>query len=145
MNFKMLRAGELLALSGAICLAVSLFEPWYHGIIGTLNLWDTFGPGAVLLLVALLGALTLVASAVADRSTALPVSSGVWCVLLSLVGLVAAIVRLVERPEHAGSLSIGPWLALAGTIAIGVGAWESLRDERQSLYTRGEPAPRPRP
>jgi hypothetical protein len=144
-NLKMLRAGELLALAGAISLTVSLFEPWYHGIIGTLNLWDTFGPGAVLLLVALAGALTMVVSALTERSPALPVSSAVWCVLLGLIGVIAALVRLIDQPEHASSLSIGPWLALAGTIAILVGAWEVLRDERQSLYVPADPAPRPRP
>ena len=145
MNLKMLRAGELLALSGAICLGVSLFEPWYHGIVGKLNLWDTFGPAAMLLLVALAGALTMVAGALTERSTALPVSSAVWCVLLGWVGVVAAIVRLLDTPEHANRLSIGPWLALAGTIAIAVGAWEALRDERQSLYGPVEPEPRARP
>lgn len=145
MSFKQLRAGELLTLSGAICLAVSLFEPWYHGIIGTLNLWDTFGPGAVLLLVTLAGALTMVASALTERSTALPVSSAVWCVLLALIGTIAAIVRLLERPDHAGALSAGPWFALAGTIAVGVGAWQALSDERQSVYLPADPEPRPRP
>jgi hypothetical protein len=145
MNLKMLRAGELLALSGAISLAVSLFEPWYHGLVGTRDLWDTFGPGAALLLVALVGALTMVASALTAHSAALPVSSAVWCVLLGWIGVVAAIVRLVERPEHAGSLSIGAWLALAGTIAIAVGAWEALRDERQGLDGVVEPQARPRP
>jgi hypothetical protein len=145
MSLKRLRAGELLVLAGGICLAVSLFEPWYHGIIGTRNLWETFGPSAVLLLVALVGALTMVASAFAERSPALPVSSAVWCVLLGLIGVIAALVRLIDHPEHAASLSIGPWLALAGTVAITVGAWEALRDERQSLYMPAEPAPRPRP
>jgi hypothetical protein len=145
MNLKMLRAGELLALSGAICLGVSLFEPWYHGIIGTRSLWDTFGPGAVLLLVALAAALTMVASALTERSTALPVSSAVWCVLLGWVGVVAAIVRLLDTPVHADHLSVGPWLALAGTIAIAVGAWEALRDERPSLYRPADPEPRARP
>jgi hypothetical protein len=50
-----------------------------------------------------------------------------------------------DHPEHAGSLSIGPSLALAGTIAIGVGAWEALRDDCTSLYQPAEPQARPRP
>jgi Co/Zn/Cd efflux system component len=146
MSLKKLRAGELLALAGIVSLTVSLFEPWYHGSIGRFDLWDTFGPGAVLLLVALVGALTLVASALTERNNAaLPVSSAVWCVLLGLIGLIAAIVRLLDTPEHAGSLNIGPWLALAGTLAILVGAWEVLRDERPSRYTPARPEPRPRP
>jgi hypothetical protein len=145
MSLKRLRAGELLALAGIVSLTVSLFEPWYDGLIGKLDLWDTFGPGAVLLLVALLAALTMVASALAERDPGLPVSSAVWCVLVGLVGFVAAVVRILDTPEHAASLKIGPWLALAGTIAIFVGAWEVLRDERQGRYQPAQPEPRPRP
>ncbi len=30
-----LRAGELVALAGIVCVIVSLFEPWYEGPAGT--------------------------------------------------------------------------------------------------------------
>ncbi len=142
---KRLRLGELLALAGAICVIVSLFERSYEGPTGTLDAWDTFGPGVVLLLAATAAALAMVASALTERSTALPVSTAVWCVLLGLLGVIAAVVRALERPDHATEVCIGTWLALAGTVAILAGAWQVLRDERPSLYTPAQPPPRPQP
>jgi uncharacterized membrane protein HdeD (DUF308 family) len=142
---KRLRLGELLALAGAICVIVSLFERSYEGPTGTLDAWDTFGPGVVLLLAATAAALAMVGSALTERSTALPVSTAVWCVLLGLLGVIAAVVRVLERPDHASEVCIGAWLALAGSVAILAGAWQALRDERPSLYKPAEPPVRPRP
>jgi hypothetical protein len=145
MNLRQLRLGELTALAGAICAIVSLFVRSYEGPIGTLDAWNTFGPGVVLLLAALAGALAMVLSAVTERSSALPVSTAVWSVLLGLLAVIASLVRVLARPDHATEACIGVWLALAGSVAILVGAWLVLRDERPSLYTPAEPQPRPRP
>ena len=68
-----------------------------------------------------------------------------WCVLLGLLGVIAAVVRVLERPDHASEVCIGAWLALAGSVAILAGAWQALRDERPSLYKPAEPPLRPRP
>jgi hypothetical protein len=146
-----LRLGELTALSGVLLLIISLTRPWYEASygnppLGNLDFWDTFGPAAALLLATLAAGLMVVVAALGEReSPALPVSSAVWGVLLGLVGVIAAIVRLLERPEHAGSLCIGPWLALAGTLGVLAGAWLTLRDERPSRYTAARPQPRPGP
>jgi hypothetical protein len=59
--------------------------------------------------------------------------------------VVAAVVRVLERPDHATSLCAGTWLALVGAVAILVGAWLALRDERPSMYQPATPDPRPRP
>jgi len=145
LNFKQLRAGELLALVGAVCVIVSLFEPWYEAPTGNLDAWSTFGPAVALLIAAAFAALALVLSALTERTTALPVSIGVWCVLLGLIAVIAAVVRVLERPDHATSLCAGAWLALAGAVAILLGAWQSLRDERTSLYRPATPDRRPAP
>ncbi|HWJ51627.1 MAG TPA: hypothetical protein VNR42_11430 [Solirubrobacteraceae bacterium] len=145
MNLKQFRLGEALVTVGAALLIVSLLKPWYETPIGTLDAWDTFGPAVVLLLATLCAALAMVVSAVTERSTVLPVSTAVWCVLVGLIGVIAAVVRVLERPEHAGSLCAGSWLALAGAIAVLAGAWLTLRDERPSLYKPATPEPRPRP
>jgi drug/metabolite transporter (DMT)-like permease len=144
-SLKRLRGGELLGLAGAICLIVALFEPWYEGPIGKLDAWDTFGGAVILLLAALFAALAMVFSALTERSTALPVSTAVWCVLLGFIGVIAAIIRVIERPDHASSLCIGAWLGLAGAVAILTGAWQVLRDERPSMYEPMRVEPRPRP
>jgi hypothetical protein len=140
-----LRAGELLALLGAGCIVVSLLEPWYDGALGKLDAWDTFGPAVVLLIAAACAALALVIATLAERSPAVPVWLGVWTVLLGLIAIVAAVVRLLERPDHSTSLSAGAWLAFAGAVAIFAGAWQSMRDERTGSYEPLHPQPRARP
>jgi drug/metabolite transporter (DMT)-like permease len=145
MNLRQLRVGETLALLGAIAVIVSLFVRNYDGPVGTLDAWNTFGAGVVLLLAAVCAALAMVISALTERSTALPVSTAVWCVLLGLAAVIAALVRALERPDHATQACYGVWLALAGAVAILLGAWLALRDERPSLYTPVRPEPRPRP
>jgi hypothetical protein len=146
MRLRRIRVGETLALLGATLVIVSLLLPWYGGsTLGTLNAWDTFGSGLVLLMAAALAALALVASALTERSTALPVSVAVWSIVVGLIGFVAALVRVLERPDHATSLGTGAWLALAGSVAIPLGAWLTLRDEHASLYDPASPPPRPRP
>lgn len=145
MSVRRLRVGELLALAGAICVIVSLFEPWYESSLGKLSAWDTFGPSLVLLIAAAAAALGLVVSTMTERSTALPVAAAVWSTLLGIVAVIAALVRVLERPEHATSLCAGAWLALAGAILMLVGSWQSLRDERGSMYEPAEPPPLPPP
>jgi hypothetical protein len=140
------RAGDVLALLGALCVIASLLLPWYEGSSsGTLDAWDTFGPGVVLIVAAAAAALVMFVSALVERSAAVPVSAVVWTIPLAIAGVIAAIVRVLERPDHATGLCAGPWLALAGTLAILVGAWGSIRDERGSLYSPAEPDVRPRP
>lgn len=145
MSLKRLRLGELLALAGAVCVIVSLFLPWYENAFGKLSAWDTFGPALVLLIAAAAAALGLVVSTITERSTALPVAAAVWSTLFGIVAVIAAVVRVLERPEHSSSLCAGAWLALAGAILMLVGSWQSLRDERGSLYEPAEPPPMPPP
>jgi len=141
MSLKRIRAGELLALVGAILVVVSLFEPWYQSPSGNLDAWSTFGPAVVLLILAAGAAIVLFVATVTERSTALPVAAGVWTVLLGLIAVIAAVVRLLERPDHASSLCAGAWLGFVGAVAILLGAWQSMRDERTSLYEPSEPPP----
>jgi hypothetical protein len=146
MSPRKVRAGELLALAGAVCVIVSLIVPYYEGrSSGTLDAWDTFGPGVALLLAAAAGALCLLVATLTERSTALPVAAAVWTALLGFIGVIAALVRLFERPDHANEVCAGAWLALAGALAILLGAWQATRDERRPLYPPATPTPRPRP
>jgi hypothetical protein len=144
-SLKRLRLGELLALAGAICVIVSLLLPWYENATGKLSVWNTFGPSVVLLIAAAAAALGLVVSTITERSTALPIAAAIWGTLWGFVAVIAAIVRVLERPEHATMLCSGAWLALAGAILMLVGSWQSMRDERPSLYEPAEPSPQPPP
>jgi hypothetical protein len=140
-----LRGGELLALIGAACVIVSIFVRNYENASGKLTGLDTFGPALALMLIAAAAALVLVAAAVAERSAALPVAAAVWTAVLGLVGVIAAVVRVLERPQHATMACAGSWLALGGAVAILAGAWLSIHDERTSLYDAATPEPRPPP
>jgi hypothetical protein len=144
-SLRRLRLGELLALAGAICVIVSLWLPWYENATGKLSAWDTFGPAVVLLIAAAAAALGLVVSTITERSTALPVAAAVWSTLFGIVAVIAAIVRVLERPAHAHMLCAGAWLALVGAVAMLAGSWQSLRDERGSRYEPAQPPPLPPP
>jgi hypothetical protein len=140
-----LRLGESLALLGAVCVIVALTLPWYENMEGKLSAWSTFGPAVVLLMLAALAALALVLTTLTERTTALPVAAAVWSTLLGILGVVAALVRVLERPHGAFSLCSGAWLALAGAVLILAGSWQSMRDERTSRYAPAEPEPREPP
>ena len=112
---RRLRAGELVALVGSACIVASLLLPAYHSPIGDLDAWDTFGPAVALQIAALFAALAMIISAMTERSTALPVATTVWCVPVALIAVLASVVRVTERPDHATSVAAGAWLALVGT------------------------------
>jgi hypothetical protein len=142
MRLTRLRVGELLALLGAVGVIVALTLPWYESSGVNLSAWSTFGPAVVLLMLAALAALVLVLTTVTERSTALPVAAAVWSTLFSLLGVIAALVRVLERPHDASSLCAGAWVALAGAVLMLVGSWQSMRDERTGLYPPATPEPR---
>lgn len=142
MKFTRMRPGELIALAGAILAIVALTRPWYENAGVLFSAWATFGPAVVLIMIAALGALALVLTTITERSTAFPVAAAVWGTLFGLIGVIAAIVRVLERPHGATSLCAGAWLALAGTILIFAGSWLSMRDERPSHYPPATPEPR---
>jgi hypothetical protein len=137
--------GELLAAAGAVCLIVSLTLPCYENAEGKLDAWSTFGPAVVLLILAAIAGLVLFLATVAERTPALPVAAAVWGVLFGLIAVMAAIVRVLERPDHATSLCAGVWLALVGAVAVLLGSWQSIRDERTSRYQPATPEARQLP
>ena len=142
MRLGRLRVGEILALIGALGVIFSFTLDWYQNAERSFDAFDTFGPAVVLLLLSAIVALVLVVATVTERSTALPVAAAIWSTLFGFVAVIAAIVRLLERPQGATSLCAGAWVALAGALLILVGSWESMRDERTRLYPPANPEPR---
>jgi len=145
MSLRRMRTGELTALIGAVGVIVSLTLRWYEAPGGSLTAWDTFGVAVVVLMLSALAALLLVFATVTERSTALPVAAAVWSTAFGIAGVIAAIVRVLERPDGASALCAGAWLALAGAILILAGSWQSMRDERTGLYSPASPEPREPP
>jgi hypothetical protein len=145
MSLRRLRSGELIALAGAISLIVALALPWYENSQGKLSAWDTFGVAVALLILAAGGALALALATVTERTTAIPVAAAVWSTLLGIVATIAALVRLLERPDHSTMLCSGAWLAFVGALLVLVGSWQSMRDERTGLYPPDASPPREAP
>jgi hypothetical protein len=145
MRLMRLRLGELAVLLGVVGIVVALSLPWYENAEGKLSAWATFGFGVILLLLAAAVGLVLVVATVTERSTALPVAAAVWSTLFGIAGVVAAVVRLLERPDHAFSLCAGAWVALAGAVLIAGGSWQSIRDERTGRSPAANPETREPP
>jgi peptidoglycan/LPS O-acetylase OafA/YrhL len=142
MKISRMRLGEWAALVGALCIVVALTLPWYENLEGKLSAWDTFGPMVVLLMLAAAGGIGLAIATLTERSPAFPVAAAVWSTLFGIIGLIAAVVRVLERPHDATMLCAGAWLALAGALLVATGSWQSMRDERTSRYPPSKPEPR---
>jgi peptidoglycan/LPS O-acetylase OafA/YrhL len=142
MRSRRLRHGESIALAGAIAVAISLTLPWYENAHGKLDAWDTFGAGVALLIIAGSLALMLAVATVSERSPAWPITAAVWGSLLGFFASIAALIRVLERPQHATMLCAGAWLGLAGALLILLGCWLSMGDERTDQYTPVDIPPR---
>jgi peptidoglycan/LPS O-acetylase OafA/YrhL len=128
------RPGELIAGAGGLVLLVSLFTSWYEGGVSG---WEAMSViDVILALAALLGIVLLVAQATLRRP-GWPVALGVLTTALGLVATVLLVVRIVDLPDTDG-LAGGIWLGLAGVVALTVGAWRAMADERN----RNVPEPR---
>ena len=144
-----LRGGELLAGAGAVALLVSLFLDWV-GPVGESG-WSSLG---WLTLAAAIVAVLAAAWLVATIASARPVTEVIGAsVTAAVVGPIAAAVIAVRvavvQPgaDAVTTMQAGAYVGLAGVVAVAVGAWWSLADERtdapESAYV--PPAPRPAP
>lgn len=97
---------------------------------------------------AALAALALVLTTLAERTPALPLAVGVVTVPIGLLAVMAALVEAIAEGGWEG------WLGLVGALAILLGAWRALADERtdtpeaiaqteRALSVRGAPRPVP--
>ena len=136
MGLERLRAGEWLAAAGGAVLVVSLFLPWY-GLLGiTISGFEALSVIDLLLAILALLALALAVLQATQDSPAMPVAAGVLTATLGKLGVLLVLFRIVVEPESSAlEVEIGPWLALAATIAITAGGWLSLMNE----HVRGLP------
>lgn len=171
-----LRGGELLALGGGVLLLVALFLPWFRlelrvsvGVGGggggvdeiDVSLPDVAGPSAsgwnslgwlvlAFAAAAITAAAWLAIANVARRRVSQIVAANVVGAVIGAVALVVLSLRALvfqPGPNDLVDLRYGAWLGLAGALALTIGAWWALADERtgapESAY---EPPPaRPAP
>jgi hypothetical protein len=164
MDVARLRLGETVALAGALGLFISLFLDWFgvdeagagtEGLLSTSG-WGAFGPVVAAIAVAAIAvAVALAAATAARRPVALPVA---LAVLTSAIGLVALGVLLVrtlllqpgldgDLPNDLVTVAPGAIFGLLFAVAIPVGGWLSMADERKDAPYSAPPnlAARPAP
>ena len=118
-----LRAGELVAGSGALILAVSLLLPWYDVAAPGAHesgLRAVGWPAAIVLVLAVLVGLGLVVTTLTEVTPARPLAFGVVAVPLGLLAILVVIFRLVAEPGLGVGASDGEvaveWPAFAGLV-----------------------------
>jgi hypothetical protein len=152
---RRLRAGELLAGTGAVVLFVAMFVDWYGVRISTARLgsiqipaasadaWSAFTVVDLVLAATVASALALVFLQATRRSPALPVSFSVVTTVLGAVTVLAILYRIIDPPgiDLPGAVGAiiaphlqrtvegGAYVGLVGAFAIAAGAWRSMRVE----------------
>jgi hypothetical protein len=139
----------MLAGAGGVALLVSLFLPWYG--LGPFPLdatgWEAFAVvDLVLALTALLG-LAVAAAALRYRTPAIPVGLAIVAAGVGAVVCLVVVYRLLDQPGSSDLVEVrgGAWLGLAGVVAIAVGGWVAMADERKDAaevpFVPARPAP----
>ncbi|MEJ7715011.1 MAG: hypothetical protein WKF40_04610 [Thermoleophilaceae bacterium] len=138
MDLRRLRVGEWVTALAGVALLVSLFLPWYRSCVPgggcdqDLSGWQALAVNDVIFAVIALAAIGLVAVTAMQPTAAVPIAYDALLFLVSMVGGVLAIVRVLSLPELADERAFGLWIGLAGAIGITFGAALSMRDERLS-------------
>ena len=146
---RRVRPGEIVAGVAGLALLVVLFLDWYSvaGRAAGLSAWDAFTVVDVLLaLLALLG-IALLVSQVAGRGPALPVALEVITTTLALAATLLVLYRIANQPgaNDGVGVAVGAWLGAACCVALFLGAWLALRDERARPADPPPPEPERRP
>ena len=129
MDLRRLRSGELLTAAGAIGLAVVLFVDWFGGESG----WSTLTVGRGLLVLTIALALTFVFITLSARAVSMATSSATVTVAFSTLTLLYLLIRVgIDEPGVNALVSVdaGAYLGVLCVVAIIVGAWRSIADER---------------
>jgi hypothetical protein len=170
---RRLRAGEWVAAAGAAGLLVTLFLPWFgletparktqfFGDDGVVNLLGTYSVGSddgwsnlgwvtlAFALAAIGCAAWLAAATAVARPIAQQVAAGVLTATAGPLALLALALRTLifqPGPNELIGTRYGAWLGLLAALALTVGGWWAIKDERtgapESAYTPPEPRPAP--
>jgi hypothetical protein len=157
-DVRRLRLGEWVAAGGGAALLVSLFLDWYGARVevdGTgielrtgFTAWQSFDVlDIVLVVVALLAIALAVLQAMRD-SQALPLAVGILTIASGALAVLLVAYRMINQPGPNEFIEVraGAWLGLFATLAIVVGGWESIREERvRGLPAGPDPELRPPP
>jgi hypothetical protein len=145
MDLARLRFGDWVMAFGGVAVLGAMLADWYSvpalvladqeaGSIG-FNAWESFAVNDVILALAAVMALTAFVLTVAQPTAAVPLALASLTTLVTLLGLILVIVRLIWPPDVTdGVLDVsreaGAWLGLVATSGLLAGCLASIRDER---------------
>ncbi len=153
MDIRRLRHGEIVVAAGAAGLAVDMFLSWFGGQ----SAWETLTVGRVLLVLTIALATTLVILTLRRRAVSTATSAATVTVGVASLVLLTLLYRVgIDEPGANAlvSVDLGAYAGLGCVLAILVGAWLTLADERTEaaasieqtervLAVRGAPRPPP--
>ncbi len=130
MNLRKLRNGEWIALAAGIVLIVALFLPWYGADGEAASGWASLTVIDIILLACALMGPALWFFTAQQPTPAVPLAfagMGAWTGLLASI---LALIRIIDVPAAGLGVEYGAFIALAASVALFIGAWRSLGDER---------------
>jgi hypothetical protein len=142
---RRLRPADAVAGAAGLALLISLFLPWYEidpaGLRGTTSAvrafgdvsptaWQAFTVADILLALAALVAIALPVVTAVASGPAKPVTFTVLTTLAGLPATLLAAWRLIDSPAGGLTPRYGAWIGLAAALAMLLGGWWSMKDER---------------
>ena len=168
MKLSRIRTGEIVALTGAVALALLLGLDWFFlstpdARIGAheSGIRALGWPITLVMLAAIASALAMVFTTATMRAQGWPIVLTVFTFVLGLLATLLIAIRLVAQPAlgvDAADVDVdlepAAWLGLLSAFAIGMGGWIGELDERTDtpaareqtedvLRVRGAPRPLP--
>ena len=130
MDLRKLRNGDWIALVSGIVLIAALFLPWYGAGGDTASGWSALTVIDVVLVACALFGIAQWFFTAQQPTPAVPLAIaglGAWA---GVAAIVLTLIRIVDSPVDGASLEYGVFVALGASLALFVGAWRSLGDER---------------
>ena len=154
MDVRRLRTGEVVTgLAGVVLLAAMVLLDWY-GVevpqgtepISGFDAFRAYDVVDVVLVLLAVAAIALPILTATQETPAIPVSMSAFIVTGSLIASLVVLFRIIDTPDLEGerfildqpglntgfetTLEPGLFVGFAATVAIGVGAWLAMRDDR---------------
>jgi hypothetical protein len=133
MDLRRLRAGEWIVAASGTTLLLALLLPWYELDGGaTATGWEGLAVVDAVLAVIAAAAVALPLVTATQRVPAVPIALDALVTLAGLVAAVLVLVRTLDLPGGAADREWALWLGLAGSVGILGGGMLAMRDERLS-------------
>jgi hypothetical protein len=133
MDLRRARNGDWIALAGAVVLVVALFLPWYDDGEQTLNAWQELTVIDVVLLGCAMFGVAQCFFTVQQPTPAVPLAIAGLASSAGIVAVLLTLIRVIDDPAAGLSVEYGAFVALGASVALLVGAWRSMGDERIRL------------